>query len=444
MPSIAEVAAQLTRVLETVPNQVARDTGCIKRQGKLTGAGLVTTLVLGHLATPDATLEELAQTAAATDIMVSAQAIDQRFTPELAATLQAVLAVAVGQVVTGDPVMLPLLTRFTGVYIQDCSTISLPPALADAWPGCGGSAAGGQAAIKLGVRLDLLSGRLDGPHLASGRTHDRAVPHAEDPLPAGSLLMHDLGFVTLARLATIARQGSYWLTRLKAQTVIETADGQRWQQLDLLAAQDGDRVELEVRLGTRARIPARFLAVRVPDAVAAERRARLAAEAARKRPRHPQPVSAVRLALAGWSIYVTNVPADQLALAEACVLIRARWQVELLFKRWKSQAQVATSRSRQPQRILCELLAKLLGVVIQHWLILTDTWADPARSWVKLAQVVRAHAIGIASTLCQRRALIRTLTTLQRCLGSGTRMNARATRPNTYQLLRDPSLGGFT
>lgn len=200
MPSIAQVAESLTEVLETVPNQVARATGCIKRQGKFTGATLVSTVVLGVLSKPEAMLEELARMAQACGVSVTAQAIDQRFTAAFAATLKEVLAAAVGQVVTGHPVALPLLARFSGVYIQDCSTISLPQALAGDWPGCGGTGEGGRAAIKLGSRLDLLGNRLDGPYLASGRTHDRAVPGATTPLPPGSLWMGDLGLVTLARL----------------------------------------------------------------------------------------------------------------------------------------------------------------------------------------------------------------------------------------------------
>jgi hypothetical protein len=443
MTSIAQVAACLTDVLETVPNRLARQTGCIKRQGKFTGASLVSTLVLGLLHNPDATLEELTHAAAATGVMVSAQAIEQRFTPELAATLREVLGAAVGHVVTSDPVAIPLLARFTGVYLQDCSTISLPTALAAQWPGCGGQGAAGQAALKLGARLDLLAGRLEGPYLASGRTHDRTVPGASTAVPAGSLWMGDLGLVTLARLEGLAAAGGYWLTRIKAQTHIETADGHVWEQACLLAHQETDRVELAVWLGKRARIPARLLAIRVPDAVAEQRRERLRAAAARKRPRHPEPVSAERVALAAWNIYVTNVPAAMLTLAEAFVLVRARWQIELLFKLWKSHAHIDTSRSQQPQRIHCEVLAKLIGVVMQHWVVLTGAWQDPARSLVKLAQVVRSHVLGIATSLGTPAQLLRVLTTLQRCLRSGTQINRRKQQPNTYQLLLDPSLGGL-
>ncbi len=437
MTSIADLAGLLTEVLETMPNQVARAHGCIQRQGKFTGASLVSTLVLGWLGNPQATLEELAQMAAACGVEVSAQGIDQRFSAPLVAVLRDVLAHAVGQVVTGDPVALPLLERFTGVYIQDCSTISLPAALASAWPGCGGQAGVGTAAIKLGVQLDLLAGQLDGPHLGSGRTHDRRVLSAAAPPPAGSLWMADLGLVTIQRLRTIAARGGYFLTRVTSQTHLTTADGVVWTQRALLEHSGAAHLELAVRLGKAARLPVRLLAIRVPAEVAEERRERLRVTASRKQ----QALSAERLALCAWSVYVTNLSPEQLTLMEALALVRARWQIELLFKLWKSHAQLATSRSQRPQRVHAELFAKLIGVVLQHWLILTAAWGEPARSLVKLAQVARAHVVNLASHRATRDQLQHELTVLRRCLRAGTRINTRATDPHTYQLLANPALG---
>jgi hypothetical protein len=33
--------------------------------------------------------------------------------------------------------------------------------------------------------------------------------------------------------------------------------------------------------------------------------------------------------------------------------------------------------------------AKLIGVVLQHWLLLMSTWSEPRRSLAKAAQVIR-------------------------------------------------------
>ena len=43
------------------------------------------------------------------------------------------------------------------------------------------------------------------------------------------------------------------------------------------------------------------------------------------------------------------------------VLLRVRWQIELLFKLFKSHTQVDTWQSQKPWRILCEVYAKIGG-----------------------------------------------------------------------------------
>jgi IS4 transposase len=52
---------------------------------------------------------------------------------------------------------------------------------------------------------------------------------------------------------------------------------------------------------------------------------------------------------------VTNVPAARLRVAEALVLARARWQIELLFKLWKQHGRIDEAHSAHPWAVLCEL-----------------------------------------------------------------------------------------
>ena len=78
-------------------------------------------------------------------------------------------------------------------------------------------------------------------------------------------------------------------------------------------------------------------------------------------------VSAARLRLADWTIMLTNVPQKLLSVQEALVLLRCRWQIELLWKLWKQHGKLDTWRSYKPERILTEIYAKLLGLIITHW-----------------------------------------------------------------------------
>jgi hypothetical protein len=431
MASLAQVAEAMQHVLTTVAEEAAREAGCVRRPRAFTGAAWVQTMVFGCLGTPQPSLGAFAQTAAALGVAVTPQALDQRFTEAGAACLERVLAAAVDRIVAADPVAIPLLRRFNGVYVLDSSAIGLPAALAPLWPGCGNGAQPTAATLKLGVRLELTTGALAGPLLAPGRTHDRATALAAAPLPAGALRLADLGFWKLDGLRDLGAAGGFWLSRLQAQVAVFDAAGQRREPGALLAAQGAAEVDLPVTLGVGHRLPARLLAWRAPPAVAAARRRRLRAEAKRR----GQAVSKARLALEDWLILVTNAPAERLSAAAARALARARWQVELLFKLWKSGGRVDESRSAAPWRVLCELYAKLIAMVVQHWALLVGCWAYPDRSLAKAAQAVRQHALPLALAMRGQRRLRAALAALRACLAAGCRINPRRTKPNAYQLL---------
>lgn len=428
--SVAEIGQAMRSVLCGVGDRVARETGFTKRESKLSGAKFAQTTILGWLNKPEATLEELSQAAASVGVAISAQGLDQRFTPEAAALLKQVLDQALSQVIAADPVAIPLLQRFNGVIVQDSSIISLPDALEQVWKGCGGSDGHHVASLKLQVRLDLLTGTLEGPRPEDGRINDRGSARLAAPLAAGALRIADLGYFSLDQLRAVDAGDAYFLTRLYLQTALFDQEGSRLALSTILKATPG-QLDLPVLIGAKEHLPVRLLAVRVPQEVADQRRRKLRAEARDK----GETPSQVRLTYADWTILVTNVPNDRLSLGEAMVLVRVRWQIELLFKLWKSHGKVDQWRTENPWRILCETYAKLTAMIVQHWLLLIGCWAYPNRSLVKAAQTIRDYAPMIASALVGLIDITVPIEQIQRCLQAGCRMNPRHRQPNTYQLL---------
>jgi hypothetical protein len=259
MTTIPQVARAMRAILTTTADAAAHTTRFVQRQSRLGGATFSQTLVFGFLAKPQASLEELAQTAAGVGVAITPQALDQRFTQAAAACLKEVLHAALARVVTAAPVAIPLRARFTAVCLQDSSTIVLPDALAPVWQGCGGSTSERtMAALKLQGRLEMRTGRLD-VQLQEGRAADQA---AELPgqLAAGALHLADLGYWSLDAFRTLTQQGIFWLSRLQAQTALYTATGQRQDLLALLTAQPAATLDMVVTLGETQRLPARLLA----------------------------------------------------------------------------------------------------------------------------------------------------------------------------------------
>jgi hypothetical protein len=440
MSSVASVVAQWQQVLVEIAASLERSSGFVRRRSKLDGPHFVQVLVFGWMANPRASLAELAQMAARVGVRVSAQGLAQRFSPAAAHYLRQVLEAAVAHtVVRAAPVAVPLLRRFAQVWIADSTTVSLPAALAEEWAGCGGGHAPGQgsAALKLQVRLEALSGALDGPLLQDGRAHDGRAPWQFAALPPGSLRLVDLGYSCLERLAAWSREATYWLLRLEVQTAV--FDARSGRRLDDLArwlrrhapAGAGAALDVRVELGVHARVPARLLAVRVARAEAARRRAAIRQEAKR----HAQPLSSARLDRAGWDLYITNVEPERLSLAEGLTLGHLRWQIELLFKLWKEHGALDEWRSAQPWRILAEVYAKLLALLLQHGLLLLGCWQQPDRSLRRAARAVQAEASHLARVCTRPRRLRAALQELAATLALTPRIAKRRKAPATYQRL---------
>jgi hypothetical protein len=439
MTSLPQVAAALQHVLAEVPTALARATGFCQRQSKVTAACFVQATVLGWLAHPQATPQQLAQRTAARGVALSPQGLDQRFTPAAAELLRQVWEAALAAVVVADPVATGLVAKFPAVVLLDSTTIALPDGLAAVWVGCGGRVEqGGQSALKLTVACDLVAGRL-AIDPRDGRAQDRASSLQHAPLPAGAVRVTDLGFWSLAVLREIADQGAYFLSRLQLQTAVFAADGERIDLVDWLGRQKRNRLSVAVRLGVTAQVAARLLAVRVPHRVAKARRAKIEADAQRE----GETPSAIKLALAGWTLLVTNAPPDVLAIREALVLARARWQIELLFKLWKGEGRIDEWRSADPDRILCEVYAKLTAMVIQHWLLLVSCWAFLDRSLTQAARTIRDYAVTLLLVLPSRRGLVAVLAAIGNGLAGSGRIASRRKRPSLFQLLTDPTLGGL-
>jgi len=429
--------------MTTTADTVARETGCIQRERCFTGSTLVQTLVFGWSDHPDATLSQLAADAALRGVTVHPQAIDQRFGPELAACLAQLIGLGAQTIIAAnEPVAIPLLERFREVHIIDSTTIGLPDSAAEQWPGVGGHPGASRAALKLSVQFDLRHGTLSGLLPSPGRMQDRASPLQHAPLPPGSLRLADQGYFTLGTLDEIAAAGSYWIARLPAHITVTPVNAARPDDLLAWLATQTDAagiVDVPVLLGG-CRLPARLLAWPVPPTVATQRQRKVQRKA-RKQGRTP---TTDRLARTEWTIVVTNTTQEQISPAEAQVLLRARWQIELLFKCWKQDGGLARSRSQQPWRLICEALAKLLACLITHWLVVIRGWEDPGRSHLQAAQVIRDRALLLLVALDGPRKFLAAIKQVLTGTNTGCRLTRRCKHPGTNQLLLDPSLGTLT
>ena len=129
------------------------------------------------------------------------------------------------------------------------------------------------------------------------------------------------------------------------------------------------------------------------------------------------------------------MPPELLTVAEGLVLARARWQIEMVWKLWKSQGQVDSWRSTKGGAILCELYAKVIAMVLHHWVMVVSCWSYEDRSLVKATASIRLHVITLALAIGDSERLEGVLALVAKCLERGCRINKRKTSPHTFQLL---------
>lgn len=443
MMSMTDLTPWLQEIFGPVADRIARQTGCVQRARKFTGGRLVQTLVFGYRDDGAASMVDLTTMAHRRGVTITPQGLAQRFTPALAETLRRVLAAASQRTIQRHADWQGLLRQFPGgIWVIDSSTIPLPADLAEAWPGCGGGAGHGAAALKIHVLTSLSSGAMRGPDLTPGRASDRGSALQHAALPPQSLRLHDRQYVTLAVLRQLVASGSDWLSRLHATISIAEPGQATWahrgRRLEALAGSTG-WVDLAVELGVHERLPARLIALRLPQ----EQADRARAQIKRRAQRNGYTASDEALDLAGWLLVITSVAAARLSPREVLVLLRARWQVERLFRRWKQHGLLEVWHSADSDHILSEVLAKLLGCLLDHWLVVVACWAVPERSLDRASRAVGHGIIVIATVFDDPLALARELARLVGIIQASCKITRRRARPNLLQLLETPERQPF-
>lgn len=362
-------------------------------------------LVFGQLAHAQATRRQLHQKVLYTGDRLSCQGLDQRFTVEAETFLKTMLAEALRQEVLNDQITESLLDRFNGVWIVD-GTVSDQ--------GC-----------KLLTWLNLSTSQINLEQVAP-HVHDKGVELAHLELPAGALKLGDLGFFDLDTFESYNAQGVFWISRYKASTKLFCAETGAEIQFEQIVMQK-NTLYLPVLVGATKKLKAFLVVRRVSPEVAQNRQKRRAYRAQRKQ----QPLSAKTLALAQWDIYLTNIP--DFTVDEICALARARWQIELVFKLWKSFFGLENIQSADPIRQACLFYAKLLALWLVHVLMSLDSHIN--RSWWHAAQTLRDHATPALYALASPQSWLQFLLQLQPVLLLSSRLSKRHAHPLNAQLL---------
>ncbi|GAB3200745.1 IS4 family transposase [Pontibacter aydingkolensis] len=337
----------------------------IQRSGKL---GALDFLQLCLLCAHSACSKSLTQLCASLQekvgVCLSKQSLDARFSAAAVAFLKACVA----DLLTLQPgwrrsTLTGKASAFSRVRLGDSTVITLPEQLAAHYRGSGGSASA--SAAKLFHEYDCQCGALLSLQLAEGVKADQSFNSATG-IEAGELVIRDLGFYQMDFLCKVHQAKAFFISRLRSGTCL-FQQGQQvcFQQLIKGFPPQLQLWEVQASIGGKASEretlgQVRLVIERVPQQVYEQRVRRLHQTARRK----GRQVSQEQLLWHAYQIYITNAAVENLPAAQLRHYYGLRWQIELVFKTWKSVWKIAQLKPMQVHRLECMLPGTLLLVLL--------------------------------------------------------------------------------
>ena len=205
--------------------------------------------------------------------------------------------------------------EFNRLILQDGSSFALHKALAEVFPGRFNAVS--PAAVELHCTLDLLQ---DAP-ITIALSPDTDSEHDYRPEPEslrGDVFLADRGYLDLTYLRDIDRHGGFFIVRSKSNLNPRVIDAYREDGQRLKSCQDRD-----------------FQAI--TSKFPKQQRAELDVEwRIEGEPFRGRLIVSWNPETTCFDYLLTNLPQDRYPISIICLGYKLRWQVELLFKEWKS------------------------------------------------------------------------------------------------------------
>lgn len=369
--------AEIDRFVEEVANSFnkeiveagARATGFVERESKLTGFLFLSIFTFGMSIYGTPTLEELIGLLkrVVPELKLTRQGLHERINGKAVEFFEYMLSQAIQ--IRIPNIEVGVLEGFKKVLIADSTSFELPESLAEVFRGSGGDAS--EAAVKIQFCYDLKSAQFF-YQVEEGVCPDNRYDNSFiNQVNKEDLIIKDLGYYNTQVFMDISRRGGYYLSRLKTGVTLykkeadeplvvfdlmgflRDIEGSEWVEVEVFLRQDDE--------STKTRLVIR----KVPEEVKNERLRKIN-KANQKKGRKTSPATKV---LQGFNLYISNTSQEKLAKEQFGILYGTRWQVELIFKNWKSNFKLDKVSGMREERIKCMLYAKLLFIFISTKII---------------------------------------------------------------------------
>jgi hypothetical protein len=302
-------------------------------------------------------------------LKITKQSIDGRFTKEAVTFVKEVLRELLERQLS-KVFCDGFLSQFNHVRIKDSTKFIVPDHLKEHFKGFGGTNGTSQACVCIQYEYDARSGKILDLNVTDGTRNDSVdADETRDRIHKGDLVLRDLGYFKLSVLTGFADHGAFFVSRLNASVLVfdaETAGEISFRELYAqMKRQSQTRIEKQVLVGKVKKESMRLIVDIVPEQVYEER----LRKANQKNKENGWTTSEEHKARCRFNLFITNVPAGDLSVDDTILLYRLRWQVELMFKNWKSVCKIDKIKPMKYERFACLLFAKLILILLKMQII---------------------------------------------------------------------------
>ncbi len=351
---------------EQTIERIARENKFMTRKGKVPPSCFVNTLLFNENDMVNTSLPDLtADLNQIYNIDISKEAMHKKFTPACVDFFKALLQEMLGDQLPKDTGGKALPLHFPRIKIKDSTKFSLPDNYNGAYKGYGNFSKK-NGLISLQYEYDLVSSNWLSFEMTKGLRNDQQdSTETVESITNGDLHIRDLGYITPAYLCAVVEKEAFFLNRLPPQcgVFINSKKPIDWKKTDAYFTKHAlASLELDVMIYEKNKIPCRLLIEPVSDAEYC-RRLKKAVERTKSRGSVPSELLKIMMK---YNIFITNVSAKILPFEEIRKTYYLRWQIELVFKTWKSFFKTDRIKKVKKERLECQLLAKLLWILI-NW-----------------------------------------------------------------------------
>lgn len=307
-------------------------------------------------------------------VYMTKEGLNQRFNEKTVCFLRTIFQCLFAQQSTLSLAKMPMKTHypFTRIRILDGTSIKLPATCFSTYPSTVG------AGVKFQVEFDYLTGSFPYIELQAGKADDCPSGMKRlETVEKGDLLLQDLGYFQYKLFQKIDEKEAFFISHARVDTTyfVDHLDPPRHPDGRIRKMYAYERLYLEkewstlkqgemreyprVYLGKEEKLPTRLNLYRFTKKEQQRQEYRIKRRAQTK----PGQIKQKSKALSGISTLITNLP-QEITAKEVVQLYRYRWQIELLFKTWKSDFKASYFRKMKQARWECHLYAELIILLI--------------------------------------------------------------------------------